>query len=173
MNDARVTPARFTLVKETGGRVEGLFVEQRDLRRATVMLRNLGPIRPEAWLSFERSPQQRLRVVAKHEGGLFEVELEAQQPLTDLLEEIGRMPLPPYIRRERGDDDRDPADRERYQTTYAQTAGSIAAPTAGLHFTPAVFDGARRRRASSGRSSRCTSVWARSSRWRPKICRST
>ena len=116
-----------------------MFVEQRDVRRATVMLKNLGPVRPEAWLTFERSPRTRVRVLEKREGGLFEIEVDGERSLVELLDEIGRMPLPPYIRRERGDDVRDTADRERYQTTYAATPGSIAAPTAGLHFTPAVM----------------------------------
>ena len=140
MNDARVTPARFTLVKPTGGRVEGLFVEQREARRAIVMLKNLGPIRPDVTLRFERDASTGLRVIQRGEGGLVEVELDSDEPLTDVLARVGRMPLPPYIRRERGGDARDDADGQRYQTVYAQTPGSIAAPTAGLHFTPAIFD---------------------------------
>lgn len=139
MNDARVTPARFTLVKPTGGRVEGLFVEQRDARRAVVMLKNLGPVQPAVPLTFERDPSASLRAVARGEGGLVEVELEAAESLIELLERIGRMPLPPYIKREKGADARDDADQQRYQTVYASTPGSIAAPTAGLHFTPEVF----------------------------------
>ena len=54
----------------------------------------------------------------------------------EILERIGRMPLPPYIHREKGSDVRDAADRERYQTVYANSPGAVAAPTAGLHFTP-------------------------------------
>ena len=140
MNDARVTPARFTLVKPTGGRVEGLFVEQRGARRAIVMLKNLGPVRPEATLRFERDASAGLRVIGRGEGGLVEVELDADEPLTDVLARVGRMPLPPYIKRERGADARDDADEARYQTVYANAPGSIAAPTAGLHFTPQIFD---------------------------------
>lgn len=140
MNDARVTPARFTLVKPTGGRVEGLFVEQREGRRAFVMLKNLGPIHPEQRLAFERDASVGLRVIGRAAGGIVEVELDGDAPLTETLERIGRMPLPPYIRREKGSDDRDASDQSRYQTVYANTPGSIAAPTAGLHFTPAIFD---------------------------------
>lgn len=138
MNDARVTPARFTLVKPTGGRVEGLFVEQRSPTHAHVMLKNLGPIRPDVWLTFEREPSTQLRVIERLEGGVVEVEVRGR-PLIEVLEATGRMPLPPYIRRERGGDDRDAVDASRYQTVYAHTPGSIAAPTAGLHFTPEVF----------------------------------
>ncbi len=60
---------------------------------------------------------------------------------TDLLAHYGQIPLPPYIRKGRADD----ADRERYQTVYAQQTGAVAAPTAGLHFTPSVFEGLRQR----------------------------
>ncbi len=139
MNDARVTPARFMLIKPTGGRVEGLFVEQREHGRAFVMLRNLGPMQPNQRLSFEREPGMGVRVINKLDGGLFEVQVEGDESLISVLDRVGRMPLPPYIRREKGADERDESDRSRYQTVYAHTPGSIAAPTAGLHFTPAVF----------------------------------
>jgi S-adenosylmethionine:tRNA ribosyltransferase-isomerase len=139
MNNARVTPARFMLIKPTGGRVEGLFVEQRDARRAIVMLKNLGTIHSDVRLSFERMPARSIRVLSKQEGGLCEIELDEGASLVEILEAIGRMPLPPYIRRDKGGDDRDAVDATRYQTVYAERPGSIAAPTAGLHFTPEVF----------------------------------
>jgi S-adenosylmethionine:tRNA ribosyltransferase-isomerase len=140
LNNARVTPAKFTLIKPTGGRVEGLFVEQRDPVRWTVMLKNLGPVCDDAWLGFERDPATRVRVVAKHDAGLYEIEPEqATEPAHALLERVGRMPLPPYIRRDKGSDEHDVEDHERYQTVYARMPGSIASPTAGLHFTPDVF----------------------------------
>src|SRR5258707_6103706 len=62
------------------------------------------------------------------------------QPLGNLLEQVGRVPLPPYIRRES-----DSEDRSRYQTVYATTLGSVAAPTAGLHFTQELFADLERR----------------------------
>lgn len=139
MNDARVTPARFMLVKPTGGRVEGLFVEQREHGRAFVMLKNLGPMQPDQRLIFEREPTLGVRVINKLDGGLFEVQIEGDEALISVLDRVGRMPLPPYIRREKGQDERDESDRSRYQTVYANTPGSIAAPTAGLHFTPEVL----------------------------------
>jgi S-adenosylmethionine:tRNA ribosyltransferase-isomerase len=140
MNDARVTPARFMLMKPTGGRVEGLFVEQREHGRAFVMLRNLGPMHPDLRLTFEREPGVGVRVINKLDGGLFEIQIEGDESLISVLDRVGRMPLPPYIKRERGQDERDESDRTRYQTVYAHTPGSIAAPTAGLHFTPSVFE---------------------------------
>src|SRR5438067_1362487 len=67
-------------------------------------------------------------------------ELIAQpRPATQILESVGRMPLPPYIHRSRQHDDRDAVDRERYQTVYSKAPGAIAAPTAGLHFTDEIL----------------------------------
>ncbi len=139
MNDAKVTPARFMLIKPTGGKVEGLFVEQRSPGRWWAMFKNMGPTDPQRWLSFEGEPGLRCKVIDRGEGGQYEIELETAEPAHAVLERVGRMPLPPYIKREKGHDDRDPADRDRYQTVYARSPGSIAAPTAGLHFTPELF----------------------------------
>jgi S-adenosylmethionine:tRNA ribosyltransferase-isomerase len=77
----------------------------------------------------------RLRLLAKTTEGCWHVRPDPPGDPLDLLTRSGQTPLPPYIRKGRGDD----TDRERYQTVYARHAGAIAAPTAGLHFTPAVF----------------------------------
>lgn len=138
-NDARVTPARFTLVKPTGGIVEGLFVRQTEPGRWTVMLKNLGPLKPEMPLHFAADESVEVHVQRKHEDALYEVLVNRDDPADALLERLGRMPLPPYIRRAKAADDRDVFDRERYQTVYARAAGSVAAPTAGLHFDESVF----------------------------------
>jgi len=70
--------------------------------------------------------------------GAWRVDFSANRPLMELLEEFGRTPVPPYIKRE-GSREEEMADRERYQTIYAKHVGSVAAPTAGLHFTPEIF----------------------------------
>ncbi|HMO24799.1 MAG TPA: tRNA preQ1(34) S-adenosylmethionine ribosyltransferase-isomerase QueA [Tepidisphaeraceae bacterium] len=138
-NDARVTPARFTLTKPTGGIVEGLLVGQTEPRRWRVMLKNLGPVRPEMILRFANAPHIDVRVIEKFGGGESPGEVAGDPPAIEVLERIGRMPMPPYIRREKLRDERDDFDRHRYQTVYAKTPGSIAAPTAGLHFTDPLF----------------------------------
>lgn len=138
-NDSRVVPARFTLHKPTGGRVEGLFVGQTRPRRWTVMLRNLGPVRPELTLAFADLPGVTARALSQSEGGLYEIEVSSEEPAARLLARAGRMPLPPYIRRDKEHDPRDEFDRQRYQTVYADAPGSVAAPTAGLHFTEALL----------------------------------
>ena len=70
--------------------------------------------------------------------GMWQVEFACARPLMDLLDEFGRTPVPPYVKRE-GTPEEEKADRERYQTIYAREVGSVAAPTAGLHFTPEIF----------------------------------
>ena len=70
--------------------------------------------------------------------GMWQVEFSCDRPLMDLLDEFGRTPVPPYVKRE-GTDEEEREDRERYQTIYAREVGSVAAPTAGLHFTPEIF----------------------------------
>lgn len=70
--------------------------------------------------------------------GMWRVEFMCERPLKDLLDEFGHTPVPPYVKRE-GTAEEERADRERYQTIYARHVGSVAAPTAGLHFTPEIF----------------------------------
>jgi len=85
----------------------------------------------------EREPE--VRIISQGDEGQFTIEVETDEDAISLLERIGRMPLPPYIQRDKRSDPRDAADRERYQTVYARESGSVAAPTAGLHFDPAVL----------------------------------
>jgi S-adenosylmethionine:tRNA ribosyltransferase-isomerase len=70
--------------------------------------------------------------------GMWQVEFACRRPLMDLLDEFGHTPVPPYVKRE-GTAEEEREDRERYQTIYAREVGSVAAPTAGLHFTPEIF----------------------------------
>jgi S-adenosylmethionine:tRNA ribosyltransferase-isomerase len=137
-NDAKVVPARFTLRKITGGRVEGLFLSETAPGRWRVLLRNLGPAQQHP-LTFEAEPTLNAVVDRVDEGGECDLTISSTEPALIILGRIGRMPLPPYIKREKDRDLRDDVDRERYQTVYARSSGSVAAPTAGLHFTDAIF----------------------------------
>lgn len=139
LNDSRVIPARFGLIKASGGLVEGLFLQEIQPGRWEVMLKNLG--RPRAGLKLGIVGDEKLcvAVIGQQEGGAYTIQLNPPEPASVILDRVGRMPLPPYIKRRRQHDPRDAADRERYQTVYARTAGSVAAPTAGLHFTERVF----------------------------------
>jgi S-adenosylmethionine:tRNA ribosyltransferase-isomerase len=142
-NDARVIPARFTLRKDTGGKIEGLFLAEESSGTWRVLLKNLGR-GVGATLYFSDDPAVSVRVVDKGDDGEYRIALTPPLPAGQLLERLGRMPLPPYIKRDKEHDDRDSMDRSRYQTVFAKNAGAVAAPTAALHFTPellAALDG--------------------------------
>ena len=85
-------------------------------------------------------PQGELKVtlLEKLEAGMWRCAFDSSRPLADLLDEFGHTPVPPYVHRE-GTAEEEKEDRERYQTIYARETGSVAAPTAGLHFTPEIF----------------------------------
>ena len=125
-NDTRVIPARLYGSKLTGGRVEVLVERITGPHNALVHLRAAKTPRTGAILSFEGGI--RAQVTGRAED-LFVVEFSGASSVLELLERLGHMPLPPYIKRMD-----EPADRERYQTIYARVPGAVAAPTAGLHF---------------------------------------
>ena len=135
-NDARVVPARFLLRKSTGGRVEGLFLRELARGRWLVMLKNAGNA---SEFRFEADEGIVAFRAWDRGGGECELALTTPEPAMRVLSRVGRMPLPPYIKREKGHDERDEMDRERYQTIYAREAGAVAAPTAGLHFTESLL----------------------------------
>lgn len=133
-NDTRVLPARFALRKPSGGRCEGLFVAADAPGEWRVMLKNVGA-GVGALLVFAGDPAVRVEVIEKLAGGEYRVRVSSTEPAEVLLARVGRMPLPPYIKRGKEQDERDALDRERYQTVFARSAGAVAAPTASLHFT--------------------------------------
>ncbi len=94
---------------------------------------------------FGPNAELKARLLSRLEGiGMWKVSFECSRPLMDLLDEFGRTPVPPYVHRE-GTRQEELADRERYQTIYARHVGSVAAPTAGLHFTGEIFDALERK----------------------------
>jgi S-adenosylmethionine:tRNA ribosyltransferase-isomerase len=133
-NDARVLPARFAVRKLSGGLCQGLFLSEPSPGRWRVLLRNIGPATE---FTFAADPVVSMRIERSVGEGEHEVSIAGTvESAEQLLDRVGRMPLPPYIRRGREHDDRDDRDRADYQTVYASAGGSVAAPTAGLHFTP-------------------------------------
>jgi S-adenosylmethionine:tRNA ribosyltransferase-isomerase len=144
LNDARVFPARLLGRRvPSGGSVECLLVRELSASSPGVQeweaLMHPGQkLKPGAEVVFEREGVQlHGEVLGRHFYGRRSIRLVAPdgEDVAHTVERIGHMPLPPYIKRAD-----DPADRERYQTVYAQATGSIAAPTAGLHFTTELLD---------------------------------
>jgi S-adenosylmethionine:tRNA ribosyltransferase-isomerase len=135
LNDTRVRPLRLHARKASGGAVEILLLEpQPGDATWTCLLSTSKGIRAGARLLI--ADRLEAVVLADPAQGRAIVRLEGDERAEgDPIERHGVMPLPPYIRRE-PKDGRDALDRERYQTVYARHAGAVAAPTAGLHFTP-------------------------------------
>jgi S-adenosylmethionine:tRNA ribosyltransferase-isomerase len=134
-NDTRVVPARLLGHRErTGGKWEGLFLRALDDGTWEILATTRG--RPEPGEGVLVGGGLRLVLLGRADGGKWIVRPEGPGDAVRLLEEHGQVPLPPYIRKGR----EGPGDRLRYQTLYARAPGAVAAPTAGLHFTDALFD---------------------------------
>ena len=132
-NDTRVIPARLHGIKAgSGGRVEVLVERILDARRVLAHLRASKSPKPGTRLWLEQAVGA---VVLGRAGELYELGFEDARPVPAILDAHGHIPLPPYIDRPDA-----PADAERYQTVYARAPGAVAAPTAGLHFTPAMLE---------------------------------
>ena len=155
VNDTRVFPARLIGHRvPSGGGVECLLIRRLEVGTLGVgssearsggtaeeweaLMHPGQKLKPGALVRFERNGASLIgEVLARHFHGRRSIRLtpEGGGSVSSAIERIGHVPLPPYIKR--GDDD---ADRERYQTVYARESGSVAAPTAGLHFTTRILD---------------------------------
>ena len=140
VNNTRVVPARLTGTKETGGRVEALLLnypgqasESRRTGNLTCecLVKASKPPRPGSKLDFSGDLHA---VVLGGAHGLYELEFRFEGDFDTLMERVGRIPLPPYIKRD-GTNSAPCDDRVCYQTVYAEKKGAVAAPTAGLHFS--------------------------------------
>lgn len=129
LNETRVRPARLHLRRATGGRVECLFVRPDPSGGWRVLARPARGARPGERLTTGDGALE-LEVTASEPAGVRVVRV-TRGDLDAVMSAEGEMPLPPYIQRPP-----DPRDRERYQTVFARVDGAVAAPTAGLHFTP-------------------------------------
>jgi S-adenosylmethionine:tRNA ribosyltransferase-isomerase len=135
-NDARVIPARFSLRKKSGGQIEATFLAEPHPGSWLVLLKDAGHPKVGTTLEFDSDPNLSARIAQIRGGGEYLLEISPPGAALPILDRLGRMPLPPYIKRDKRLDPRDPLDRQRYQTVFAAAPGAVAAPTAGLHFTP-------------------------------------
>ena len=135
LNDTRVLPARLVGRREkTGGKWEGLFLRETSDGLWELLAQTRG--RPVTGETIVIEPGPLNLILRGRAGGHWLAEPSPRGRPAELLAASGQVPLPPYIRKGRAA----AADRDRYQTVYARADGSVAAPTAGLHFTPAVLD---------------------------------
>jgi S-adenosylmethionine:tRNA ribosyltransferase-isomerase len=136
LNDTRVLPARLLGRRaRTGGKWEGLFLRSLPDGSWELLCQTRGRLLVGETILVEPGPFSLCLLDQLPEGHWLAQPSAAGSP-SELLARYGQMPLPPYIRKGRAT----PADRERYQTVYARQAGAVAAPTAGLHFTPSLFE---------------------------------
>lgn len=143
MNNTRVVPAKLTGSRvATGGKWEGLYLRDEANGRWRIIGKTRGKLSPGEKIALtpagpetnQTVPDLLLSLIEKCEGGEWIVQPETNASTLEVLAEYGTMPLPHYMQRDAGS-----TDFERYQTLYAETPGAVAAPTAGLHFTPEVL----------------------------------
>jgi S-adenosylmethionine:tRNA ribosyltransferase-isomerase len=136
MNDTRVFPCRLLAKKAGGGKAEIFLLEELDRNRWTALVK--GSLHAGKKVLLDRGIEA--EIAADHEDGTKEILFLNVPDIRALLPEVGKTPLPPYVKREPSR-----TDRERYQTVYARQEGAVAAPTAGLHFTPELLERLRSR----------------------------
>jgi len=131
LNDSRVIPAKLLGKKTTDGHVEALVITKND-RGYECLIRGKN-IRKGTKLCFDEIEATVVEVIKNSSTNRYVVDFNCNGNLDDILEKIGDAPLPPYIKKKLDD-------KNRYQTVYSREKGSIAAPTAGLHFTNEILD---------------------------------
>jgi S-adenosylmethionine:tRNA ribosyltransferase-isomerase len=139
MNNTRVLPARLIGKKESGGKCEILLIPSWNGTNGIWegLMKGLKKIKAGARIQFGEDLYGEMKEVKDGKGKIC---FSGQGEVMEILQKIGHVPLPPYIKR--GDE---PLDKDRYQTIFAERDGSIAAPTAGLHFTHSLFQSLRDR----------------------------
>lgn len=135
LNNTKVVPARLMGRRLlTGGRWQGLFIEADDQGNWLILAKTRGKIQPGERVVLENREARedvQLELLANLGGGQWAVKPVADEGAFDILQRVGRVPLPHYIR----GGEAMPEDWQQYQTVFAESAGAVAAPTAGLHFT--------------------------------------
>lgn len=142
LNDTKVLPARFFARRDTGGKLEGLFLAENSDKTWDIILKGTRKLNPGDLLILkdkQRGDFCKAVLLEKQPQGRCLLRLNTEADAETILDKIGFPPLPPYIKR-----DDDPAvakmDKLRYQTVYARHTGAVAAPTAGLHFTDRLIE---------------------------------
>lgn len=139
MNNTKVLPARLIGHKDTGAKIEVFLLSQKDGACWDVLIKPSKRVKPDTIIKI--SDELSVRAIKRlEENGEWLVELIYEgNNVLDVLHRNGNIPLPPYIERKIPNDDLKKLDFERYQTVYAKDEGSVAAPTAGLHFTQEIL----------------------------------
>lgn len=138
LNNTKVLPARLYGTKETGAKIEIFLLEAKQDNFWSCLIKPSKRVKPDTIITI--SPELSVKALKRLEDdGEWLVELIYEGDLFDILHRVGNIPLPPYIERKLQTEEIKNFDMERYQTVYAKDEGSVAAPTAGLHFTPEIL----------------------------------
>lgn len=138
LNNTKVIPARLFGRKDTGAHIEVFLLKQIGDKTWEVLINPSKRVKEESLI--EISPDLYVKVLTRQNEGKWLVELHHDGNFYEILDKVGNIPLPPYIERTMTDDQLKSLDYDRYQTVYAEKEGSVAAPTAGLHFTDEILD---------------------------------
>lgn len=138
LNNTKVLPARLYGTKDTGAKIEVFLLESKENKNWSCLIKPSKRVKPDTIITI--SNELKVRPIKRLEDdGEWLVELIYDGELFDILHKVGNIPLPPYIERKLKADELKQFDMERYQTVYAKDEGSVAAPTAGLHFTEEIL----------------------------------
>ena len=143
LNNTRVSPARLFGKKSTGARIEIFLLEKKTENKWEVLIKPSK--RVSAGTIIEFSEELKAKIIERLPNDKWLVEFIFEGIFNEILSKIGNIPLPPYIERQLTDEAIKKLDFERYQTVYAQNPGSVAAPTAGLHFTEEILEKLRQK----------------------------
>ena len=139
LNNTKVLPARLFGTKDTGAKIEVFLLECVNNKLWKSLIKPSKRVKPDTQITI--SNELSIRALKKTDDeGEWLVELIYEGNLTDILHKVGNIPLPPYIERKTNSEELKKFDMERYQTVYAKDEGSVAAPTAGLHFTKEILE---------------------------------
>lgn len=137
LNNTKVIPARLIGHKDTGAKIEVFLLKNPEGKMWEALIKPAKRVKEETIITF--SDELSAKVIKKTDEKVF-IELIYEGDFYKVLDNVGLTPLPPYIERKMTSDEIKELDTSRYQTVYAQHAGSVAAPTAGLHFTDEILD---------------------------------
>ena len=135
LNNTKVFPARLYGETETGAKIEIFLVKETDNQIWETLARPARRLKIGKQIVFNKNLTA--EVIERSEEGRVYIRFHANGNFDEIVDELGKTPLPPYIKRDDGNTDED---RERYQTVFAKYRGAIAAPTAGLHFTEQILE---------------------------------
>lgn len=138
LNDTKVIPARLYGYKDTGAKIEVFLLKERENKNWEVLIKPSKRVRVGTVIKISGELSCEV-IMPLPDDGKWLVQMIYEGDIFEILHRVGNIPLPPYIERKMSNEDLKKLDFERYQTVYAKEEGSVAAPTAGLHFTQEIL----------------------------------